>query len=165
MTLNFDVNKIRHVLRGEINGSVRLLVLLACAAAVWLGGYWVSGMARSASSRLTLTQSHYAEISRLAAEFRNLSPNSAAGEDIDIILAFAQISTRIELAGRVSRVSHSPDGRRSVVEINRMYAEELTEMIHELSVRGIEVISAEIFTIPAAGERLFRLNLTIGTEA
>jgi len=37
--------------------------------------------------------------------------------------------------------------------------------VRELAARGVKVISAEIFTIPAGGERLFRLNITIGTEA
>lgn len=164
--MNFDVNKIRYILRGEVNGSVRLLALILCAAAVWLGVLWFSGMARSASSSLALSQAHYAELNGLAAEFRTLAPAAAPGRDIDLMMTFAQVSARIDLGGRVSRVAPIADGRTSiVVEINRIYAEELTEMVRELSIMGIEVISAEIFTVPAGGERLFRLNLTIGTEA
>jgi len=165
MMTNFDLNKIRYILRGEINGSVRFLALLMCAVLVWLGALWLSGMARSASSSFALSQSHYAELNRLAAEFRTLAPASAIGEDIDVMMTFAQVASRIDLGGRVSRIAPSSDGRRSTVDINRMYAEELTEMVRELAARGIEVISAEIFTVPTGGERLFRLNLTIGTDA
>ena len=164
MTMNFDVNKIRYVLRGEINGSVRFLILALCAAVVWLGALWLSGMARSASSSFALSQANYAELNSLAAEFRTLAPTSAPGGDIDVMMTFAQVSARIDLGGRVSRVSPSSDGRL-VVDVSRIYAEELTEMVHELSTRGIEVISAEIFAVPSAGERLFRLSITIGAKA
>jgi hypothetical protein len=165
MTVNFDVNKIRYIIRGEINGSARFMALLLCAAAALLGAFWLSGMARSASSGLALSQSRYAELSRLADEFRAIAPTSAPGGDIDVMMTFAQVSARIELGGRVSRITPTPDGRRCFVEINRMYAEELTEMVRELEIRGIDVISAEIFTIPAGDERLFRVSMTIGTDA
>ena len=152
-------------MRGEVNGSVRFLVVAACAAALWMGIFWLSGMARSASSTLTLSQARYAELHRLAGEFRVLAPVAASAGGMDVMTAFAQVSARIELAGRVTRISPTPDGLRCFVEINRMYAEELTEMVRELNARGIRVLSAEIFATPAGGERLFRLNVTLGTEA
>ena len=165
MAMNFDVNKIRHITRGEVNGSVRFLALILCAAGVWLGASWLSGMAQSASSSLAFSQARYAELNRLTAEYRALAPAGASAGEVDVMTAFAQVSSKIELRGRVSRISPTPDGRRCFVEINRMYAEELTEMVRELALRGVKVLSAEIFTIPAGGERLFRLNITMGTEA
>ena len=164
MAMNFDVNKIRYITRGEVNGSVRFLALVLCAAGVWIGAFWLSGMARSASSSLALSQARYAELHRLAAEYKALAPVSAPDGETDVMMIFAQVSARIELGGRVSRISPTPDGQRCFVEINRMYAEELAEMVRELALRGVKVLSAEIFTIPAGNERLFRLNVTIGTE-
>lgn len=165
MLTNFDLNKIRYITRGEVNGSVRFLVLTLCAAVVWMGASWYSGMARSASSSLAISQAHYVELNRLAAEYRSLAPDRAFGEELDVMTAFTQVSSRLELGGRVTRISPTMGGARSVVEVNNLYAEELTDMVYELSIRGISVIAAEIFTIPAGERRLFRLNFTIGREA
>ena len=165
MAMNFDVSKIRYVTRGEVNGSVRFLALILCAAGVWIGSYWFSGMARSASSSLALSQARYAELNRLVAEYQNLAPTSTYEGEIDVMTAFAQVSARIELGNRVTRISPMLGGTRCFVEISRLYAEELTDMVRELDVRGIKVITAEIFTIPVGEERLFRLSFTIGTEA
>ena len=165
MAMNFDVNKIRYITRGEVNGSARFLVLALCAAGVWIGASWLSGMAGSASASLAFSQARYAELNRLAAEYKALAPALSHGGEMDVMTAFAQVSARVGLGGRVSRISPSPDGQRCFVEINRIYAEELAEMVRELALRGVQVLSAEIFTTPAGDERLFRLNATIGTEA
>ena len=165
MAINFDANKIRGITRGEVNGSVRFLALLLCAMGAWIGSSWLSGMARSASSSLALSQTRYAELNRLAAEYKTLAPASAHDAEMDVMTIFTQVSARIELGNRVTRISPMLDGTRCFVEINRLYAEEFTEMARELAVRGVRVISAEIFTIPVGNERLFRLSLTIGTEA
>ena len=164
MAMSFDVNKIRYLARGEVNGSVRFLALVLCAAGVWIGSSWLSGAAKSASSSLALSQARYAELNQLAAEYKNLAPASAPDRDADVMTVFTRVSARIALGSRVTRISPMPDGKRCFVEINRLYAEELTDMVSELALRGVKVITAEIFTIPAGGERLFRLNFTIGTE-
>ena len=165
MAMNFDLQKIRYITQGEVNGSVRFLVLALCAAGVWIGSSWLSGMARSASSSLLLAQTRYAELSQLAAEYKDLAPISTPQGEVDVMTAFTQVSERIELGSRVSRISPEMDGKRCFVEINRLYAEELTNMVSELAIRGIKVINAEISTVPVGDERLFRLSFTIGTEA
>ena len=162
--MNFDINKIRYIIRGEVNGSARFLALVLCALGVWIGFSWLSEMGRSASSSFALYQTRYAELNQLAAEYEVLAPASAPNEEVDVMTAFAQVSARIELGSRVSRISPTLDGKRCFVEVNRLYAEELVDMMHELAVRGVKVITAEIFTIPAGDERLFRLSFTIGTE-
>jgi len=164
MAMNFDVNKIRYITRGEVNGSVRFLALILCAAGVWIASSWFSGMAKSASSSYTLSQTRYVELNQLAAEYKLLAPASMPKGEVDVTTVFTQVSTMIELRSRVNSISPMPDGKRCFVEITRMYAEELTNMVHELSVRGVKVIAAEISTIPAGDERLFNLKVTIGTE-
>jgi hypothetical protein len=104
-------------------------------------------------------------MTQLAAEYETLTASGTVGGEVDVMTAFTQVSARIELGSRVSRISPMLEGRRCVVEINRMYAEEVAEMVRELAARGVKVISAEIFTIPVGEERLFRLTATIGTEA
>ena len=165
MAMNFDVNQIRYITRGEVNGSARFLALALCAVAAWLGSSWLSGMAGSASSRLALSQTRYAELEQLAAEYKSLAPAGALTGEIDVMTVFTQVSARIELGSRVTRLSPMPDGQRCFVEINRLYAEELTDMVRELDARGIKVFNAEISTIPVRDERLFRVSFTIGTEA
>ena len=162
--MNFDVNKIRSITRGEVNGSARFLALVLFAAGAWLGSYWLSGMAGSASSSLALSRARYVELNQLAVEYKTLAPASASNQEVDVMTAFTQVSARIELGGRVSRISPMLDGKRCFVEINRLYAEELVDIARELAVRGVKVISAEIFTVPVGDERLFRLSFTIGTE-
>ena len=164
MAMNFDVNKIRYIMQGEVNGSVRFLALVLCAAGAWIGSSWLSGMARSASSSLALYQTRYVELNQLSAEFKALAPASAPGVEVDVMTAFTQVSAGIGLGNRVNRLSPMPDGKRCFVEINRLYAEELTDIVSGLAVRGVHVLTAEIFTIPAGEERLFRLSFTIGTE-
>ena len=84
---------------------------------------------------------------------------------MDVVTAFTQVSAQIELGSRVSRLAPTPDGRRCSVEINRLYAEELVDMVRELAARGVRVISAEIRALPAGQERLFTLAAVIETEA
>jgi hypothetical protein len=164
--MNIDFNQIRSVTRGEVNGSVRFLVVTFCAAAVWLSVSWLSDMAKSASSTLALQQTRYYTLSQLAAEYKTLASDPLASrEETDVVTAFTQVSAQIELGSRVSRLTPTPDGRRCSVEINRLYAEELVDMVRELAVRGVRVISAEVRALPAGQERLFTLAAVIEAEA
>ncbi|MDR1376861.1 MAG: type II secretion system protein M [Synergistaceae bacterium] len=164
--MNIDFNQIRSVTRGEVNGSVRFLVLTFCAAAVWLSVNWLSGMDKSASSTLALLQTRYYSLSQLAAEYKTLvSDPSLSREETDVMTAFTQVSAQIELGSRVSRLAPTPDGRRCSVEINRLYAEELVDMVRGLAARGVRVISAEVRALPAGQERLFTLAAVIEAEA
>ena len=164
--MNIAINQIRSVTRGEVNGSVRFLVVAFCAAAVWISVNWVSGMAKSASSALALQETRYRTLSQLVTEYKALASNpSASREETDVVTAFTQVSAQIELGSRVSRLAPTPDGRRCSVEINRLYAEELVDMVRELAARGVRVTSAEVRALPAGQERLFTLTAVIETEA
>jgi hypothetical protein len=164
--MNIDINQIRSVTRGEVNGSVGFLVAAFCAAAVWLSVSWLSDMAKSASSALALQQTRYQTLSQLATEYKALASGSLASrEETDLVTAFTQVSAQIELGSRLARLAPTPDGRRCSVEINRLYAEELVDMVRELAARGVRVASAEVRALPAGQERLFTLTAVIETEA
>jgi hypothetical protein len=167
MNFDFNFNKIRSIARGEVNGSAGFLVAASCAAAAWIAASWLSDMTKSASSSLALQETRYHTLSQLAAEYKSLVPDPSVPntDEVDVMTTFTRISAQIELGSRVSRITPTPDGRRCTVEINRLYAEELTEMVRALAVRGVRVISAEIRALPAGRERLFTLNAVIGTEA
>ena len=164
--MNFDMNQIRSVTRGEVNGSTRFVAGAFFALVVWVAATWLSDMAKSASSALALQQANYHTLSQLAAEYNILTAQaSPAGTGtVDVMTSFTQISARIGLGSRVSRIVPTPDGRRCTVDINRLYAEELTEMVRELADRGIQVLSAEIRALPAGQERLFTVTVVIGRE-
>ncbi len=163
--MNFDINKVRSVIRGEVNGSVRFLVFSFCAAAVWIAVMWLSDSASSVSSTLSLQQGRYNTLLQLAAEYRLLAPAAkAGGTNTDVMTAFTEVSSRLTFGERVSRIVPTPDGRSLSIEVNRLYAEELTEMVDELAIRGIRVNSAEIRALPAGTERLFSLTAVIGSE-
>jgi hypothetical protein len=164
---NFNFNKIRSITRGEVNGSARFLVAASCAAAAWIAAGRLSDMAKSASSSLTLQETRYHTLSQLAAEYKGLvsDPSAPNADGVDVMTTFTRVSAQIELGGRVGRIAPTPDGKRCTVEINRLYAEELTEMVRALAARGVRVISAEIRALPAGKDRLFTVNAVIGTEA
>jgi hypothetical protein len=168
MPVNFDIrfNKLHSLIRGEVNGGVRFFVTALCAAVVWISVAGLNGMAKRAESTLVQQQQRHSALARLAAEYRALAPERREGADpADTMMAFTQVSTQIALGDRVNRIVPMPDGKRLSIEVTRIYAEELTDMIRELALRGIRVISAEISALPAGEERLFSMNAVIGPEA
>lgn len=167
MAMNIDnqLNQIRSILRGEVNGSARFMLLALCAFVVWLLVPWLNGLSDSAFANLNRQQGRYNTLSQLAAEYRSLAPQNDGQGPADAMTAFTQVSAQIDLGDRVSRIAPTPDGKRLSIEVNRIYAEELTDMIRELAHRGIRVISAELRAIPVGGDRLFSLTAVIGSEA
>jgi hypothetical protein len=167
--MNFDLNfnKIRSVVRGEVNGSARFLVVAFCAAVAWISASWLSDMSQNASSSLTQQETRYQTLLQLAAEYKSLTSDSSASDTdtVDVMTTFTRVSAQVELGSRVARITPAPDGKRCTVEVNRLYAEEMTEIVRALAARGVRVISAEIRALPAGQERLFSLYAVIGTEA
>jgi hypothetical protein len=167
--MNFDVrfNQARSVVRGEVTGGTRFIAISLCAVIVWFAVTWASGLSGSAASTLRLQQERYGALARLAAEYRALAPERKAREtgETDTMMAFTQVAAEIDLGNRVSRIVPMPDGKRLSVEVVRIYSEELTDMIRELNVRGIRVISAEIRALPAGEERLFSITAVVAPES
>jgi hypothetical protein len=162
--MKFDLNKIRSVLRGEVNGSIRFLVLSGAAAFVWVASWYLSDMYASASSSFALQQERYSALSVLAAEYKAAAPSASAAEDnrrTDAMAVFTQVSSEVNLGLRVTRIVPSPDRRRCSVEIGRIYAEELTELVRGLSERGMRIVSARLRALPAGRERLLSLEADI----
>ena len=158
MAINFDVGKVRSITSGEVNGSVRMFILVICACVAWGGAIWFSGRAKSAMSSLSLQQSRYYSLSQLAAEYKGMSTSAPVAGNIDVMTVFTQVSARIGLGTRVTRITPTPDGKRCSVEMARLYAEEATDVIRELAARGVRVSSAEIRALPAGEERLFTMT-------
>ncbi|MDR1732794.1 MAG: hypothetical protein LBR61_11950 [Synergistaceae bacterium] len=166
--MNFDVhsNQVRSILRGDVNGGARFLLVALCVVVAWGAAGWMNGLSRSSASSLTLQRGRYASLVRLAAEYRAIAPGQKGEkmETSDALTAFNQVASDIVQGDRVSRIVPMPDGKRLSVEINRIYAEELAEMIRGLMIRGIYVISAEIRAIPSGEERLLSMTLIIGPD-
>ena len=162
-TWNFDggLGAVRSVLRGEVAGSVRLMAFVLLALTGWVGVSWTTDWAASASSNLTVQEGRYRTLAALAEEYRALAPAAKAGsEAIDIPTVFTQVSERMSLGARVNRIA--PDGRNQSIEVNRLYAEELEELIRELAVRGVHFLSSEVRALPSGQERLFTVSAIIG---
>ncbi|GHV39721.1 hypothetical protein FACS1894187_20000 [Synergistales bacterium] len=162
--MKFDINKIRSVLRGEVNGSVRFLLMSFAAAFVWVASWYLSGMYASAHSSFALQRERYNTLSVLAAEYKAAAPSASAAGSVrrtDAMAVFTQVSNEVSLGIRVTRIVPSPDRRRCSVEIGRIYAEELTDLIRGLSERGMRVVSARLRALPAGQERLFSLEADI----
>ena len=162
-TWNFDggLGAVRSVLRGEVAGSVRLMAFVLLSLTVWVGVSWTADWAASASSNLTVQEGRYRTLTALAEEYRALAPAAKAGaEAIDIPTVFTQVSERMSLGARVNRIA--PDGRNQSIEVNRLYAEELEELIRELAARGVHFLSSEVRALPSGQERLFTVSAIIG---
>ena len=111
---------------------------------------------------LTAQQGRFRTLLTLGNEYKSIAPNARNTQagNVDVAAVFAQVSERMELGSRVNRIS--PDGRNQAVEINRLYAEELTELQRQLASRGVRFIAAELRALPAGNERLFTVSAIIG---
>ncbi|MBR1671377.1 MAG: hypothetical protein IJ702_00450, partial [Fretibacterium sp.] len=162
VNLDAALNNARSVLQGEAPGSVRFLALALLTLGVWVGVSLAGDWAGEASSALVTQEGRYRTLSMLAAEYQAMAPGArtrnAAG-NVDVPTVFAQVSERMGLGSRVNRIS--PDGRNQSVEINRLYAEELTELEKQLAARGVRFLSAEIRALPAGVERLLTVSAII----
>lgn len=156
------MDSIRSVLRGEAAGSVKfvasVLIMLILAVAVMTVSDWTSQARTSLSSQ----QGRLRTLLLLGDEYKSLAPSgqSPRNENVDVAAVFAQVSENMELGSRVNRIT--PDGRNQSVEINRLYAEELTELQRQLVSRGVRFIAAELRALPAGRERLFTVSAIIG---
>ena len=162
-TWNFDVGlgAVRSVVRGEVAGSVRLVAFVLLALAVWVAVSWTADWTAASASRLAVQEGRYRTLVALAEEYRALAPAAGSGtEAVDVPTVFTQVSERMSLGSRVNRIA--PDGRNQSIEVNRLYAEELTELVRELAARGVHFLSSEIRALPAGQERLFTVSAIIG---
>ena len=156
------MDSIRSVLRGEAAGSVKfvaaVLIMLILAVAVMTLSDWTS----QARTSLASQQGRLRTLLLLGDEYKSLAPMSTGNrnENVDVAAVFAQVSENMELGSRVNRIT--PDGRNQSVEINRLYAEELTELQRQLVSRGVRFIAAELRALPAGRERLFTVSAIIG---
>ena len=151
----------RSVLRGEVTGSVRLLVLAAAALGTWVAVSLAGGWIGEAEQALVSQEKRYRTLSILAGEYGALAPTARAPQtDVDVPAVFAQVSERMGLGNRVNRIT--PDGRNQSIEVNRLYAEEFVELERQLASRGVHFLSAELRALPSGQERLFSVTAIIG---
>ncbi|MBQ7262563.1 MAG: hypothetical protein IJR14_02470 [Synergistaceae bacterium] len=159
MDLDAAMNDVRSVLRGEASGSTRLMILIVLALATWAGVSWARARTEAAVVSLAAQEGRWRTLSMLAAEHEALGPKAAQAEDVDVSVAFVQVSERMELGGRVRRTA--PDGSGLYVEVEKLYAEELVELCRQLVSRGVRALSAEVRALPSGGERLLSLSAVI----
>ena len=164
MALNIEqtLNNAGTVLRGEVSGSVKFLIIGIIALSVFVGISLSNGMIAQSETNLKAQQGRRHTLLNLAGEYKNMS--SAGGKNtnrnVDVPTVFAQVSERMQLGSRVNRIT--PDGRNQSVEINRLYAEEFAELERQLSQRGVRFIAAELRALPAGQERLMTISAIIG---
>lgn len=166
--MNFDIHfqHIRSILRGEIAGSKRFVVLAFCALIVWFAVPWLNGLSQSARARLTLQQRRYVTLTQLATEYKKIlvtRKDAVDSSETDVMTIFTQVSEKIALGGRVNRIVPLSDGLS--IEVNRIYAEELTDLVRALALQGVQIKSAVLEALPAGNERLFSLTAVIGSDS
>ena len=156
------MDSIRSVLRGEAAGSVKFVAATLIMLIIWAGVWTVYDWNAQAHTNLNSQQGRLRTLLLLGDEYKSLAPSgqSPRNENVDVAAVFAQVSENMELGSRVNRIT--PDGRNQSVEINRLYAEELTELQKQLISRGVRFIAAELRALPAGRERLFTVSAIIG---
>ena len=156
------MDSIRSVLRGEAAGSVKFVAVSLIMLIIWAGVWTVSDWNAQAQTALTSQQGRWRTLLLLGDEYKSIAPSSTAmqNQNVDVAAVFAQVSENMELGSRVNRIT--PDGRNQSVEINRLYAEELTELQRQLVSRGVRFIAAELRALPSGRERLFTVSAIIG---
>ena len=164
MAINLEqtLNNAGTVLRGEVSGSVKFLIIAIVALSVLVGVSLTNGMIAQSETSLKSQQGRRHTLLNLASEYKNISSTNGrnTNRNVDVPTVFAQISERMQLGSRVNRIT--PDGRNQSVEINRLYAEEFAELERQLSQRGVKFIAAEIRALPAGQERLMTISAIIG---
>ena len=161
--VNNFVNNARSVFQGEVSGSVKFLVATLAALTIWTGVFIVSGWNAQSNTNLLSNQGRWRTLLILADEYRSLDVKDvsvSSSGNVDVPAIFAQISEQMQLGSRVNRIA--PDGRNQSVEINRLYAEELTELEVLLASRGVRFLSAELRALPSGNQRLFTISAIIG---
>ena len=156
------MDSIRSVLRGEAAGSVKFVAVSLIMLIIWAGVWTVSDWNAQAQTAMTSQQGRWRTLLLLGDEYKSIAPSSTAmqNQNVDVAAVFAQVSENMELGSRVNRIT--PDGRNQSVEINRLYAEELTELQRQLVSRGVRFIAAELRALPSGRERLFTVSAIIG---
>lgn len=147
-------------LRG-IAGFRKLLALGVCALLLLAVNIWLSADVSAMTRQNDTRHSRLNTLLMLGAEYKSQPRQSRVSSPRagDVAAVFARISERMELGSRVNRIT--PDGANQSVEVNRLYAEELSELYRELTQGGVEVIAAELRALPAGSERLFTLSAII----
>ena len=156
------MDSIRSVLRGEAAGSVKFVASSLIMLIIWAGVWTVSDWNAQARTNLNSQQGRLRTLLILGDEYKSLAPSASnmQNQNVDVAAVFAQVSENMELGSRVNRIT--PDGRNQSVEINRLYADELTELQRQLVSRGVRFIAAELRALPAGRERLFTVSAIIG---
>ena len=157
-----SLDSIRSVLRGEAAGSVKFVASSLIMLIIWAGVWTVSDWNVQARTNLNSQQGRLRTLLILGDEYKSLAPSASntQNQNVDVAAVFAQVSESMELGSRVNRIT--PDGRNQSVEINRLYADELTELQRQLVSRGVRFIAAELRALPAGRERLFTVSAIIG---
>ena len=157
-----SLDSIRSVLRGEAAGSVKFVASSLIMLIIWAGVWTVSDWNVQARTNLNSQQGRLRTLLILGDEYKSLAPSASntRNQNVDVAAVFAQVSENMELGSRVNRIT--PDGRNQSVEINRLYADELTELQRQLVSRGVRFIAAELRALPAGRERLFTVSAIIG---
>ncbi len=146
----------------DLPEAKRLLKLACIAASLWVIGFvLMSGALFSLNSaRLRLEESD--RIINAANTIKSY-PNSGTDSKSEPIAAISALTDSLGLKDRVGQMSSSASGL--VVQINRIYPEELTKLVEGLSKNGLEIKTAEIRAMRSEKEgRLINITLAIVGE-
>ena len=142
----------------DLPETKRLLRSAAITAALWLAALIVFFLALSA---LSSNEERFSEATRVlnaAVEIKSY-PEQGAASGREPLSAVTAILDKQGLQSRVSQLSSSPAGL--LLQVNRLYPEELSRLVEELHKNGLTAKTAEIRTLTGKQDgRLINLSIT-----
>ncbi|MDR1481645.1 MAG: hypothetical protein LBI74_03370 [Synergistaceae bacterium] len=143
----------------EIPDSRRLFALVALALAVWTAAGVL--MYRTANINVSLNESLESgdRIINAASVYRSYpkrgtdQPRPVEKDPMSVITGVVQA------LGMGERMSIRSDQSRISVQLDRLYGNELKDLLTTMESRGLRVSMAEIKALPSGGERLLGISL------
>jgi hypothetical protein len=140
----------------------RPLYLSCAAAAMWVVLFIFAWSLVSSGNLMNLDISSSDRVLDYAMQFRALPrteiPKAASAEDPLSVLS--QIVDVLGLRDRVQQLQSNPSG--VVIQLEKLYGDELGELLYSIENRGIDIKTAEIRALPSEGGRILNVTLMMG---
>jgi hypothetical protein len=161
----FDIRIIRSIINGEIPGARKTLFFIFAAIFLWVSGMYYSSSIKRMEQSYEFQKGRLVTLNELAVQYKQLlteRSDSIATAAEDLIPVFSRIVNDVGTRERLIQISTVSRGIS--VSMERLYAEDLVEILNGLQKHGIRVYLSEIRALPYQDKRLFSFTATLEVE-
>jgi len=163
----FDIKGlVNSIIKGEIPGARKTLILIFSALFIWITGIYLSSNATSMEQAYEYQNGRFVILGELAEQYKQLvadhsgSIKTNAG---DLIPVFSQIVEEAGMRDRLIQISALSRGIS--VNMERLYAEDLVTILNELEKFGIRVYLTDLRALPYQDKRLFSFTASLEVKS